>query len=157
MRKPNFKLIFLQLLGIIFLIYGTLRFFYSMYAEETFKLLNHKEKNNSFEVVDSIGQFFLNRFYFAFVISLLGISIISIINWKNKSNYINTIIVSISVFLVWFTGILFSNFINKYFNYFGGLVTKNYFYSFILGGIILTSISFILLRKSYKLEKKHSS
>ena len=81
MKKLNFKLILIQSLGILLVIYGIQSFFYSIYLESTLNLVNDLVKDNKFsESINLMKGFLLNRFFWTFIPAILSLMIISFIN-----------------------------------------------------------------------------
>jgi hypothetical protein len=149
MRKINPTLILIQWLGIFFLINGILRFFYSFNATELEYLNTVKEKFN----LKILSDFLSYQVYWAFGSYFLGMAIVALINWKKKNHFLNTIFVSILGFTIFPTKILFRGVISDFFNYLGGIFTKDYTYSFLIGGLMLTLIGSLLIWKSISLGK----
>lgn len=157
MRQLNLKTILFQWFGIFFLIHGILRFFYSFNSKELIYLLNVKEETNSNKTLNILSDFLWYGTYIAFGTFFLGIIIITLINWKNRIHFFNTIIVLILSFSLFPIGVIFRGFISNYLNSFGWIFVKEYMYSFLIGGITFTLIGSFLIWKSKPTKEKHSS
>lgn len=149
MRKLNFILILFQWFGLFFLINGILRLFYSFYAEQILYLLKVKEKSNSWKTLNILNDFLYYQVYWAFGTFILGVTVIAFLNWKNKNHFLNSIVLFLLVFVIFPSGIIFRGLISNYLNYFGGLFSKDYIYSFIIGGMIFSLIGGLLIWKSF--------
>ena len=156
MKKLNLKLILIQLLGIFFFIEGIQKFYIASDAERFMCLLKYDINSECWKNLNStfttLGDFLALRAYWSFGASVIGILIVSLINLKNKTSFLNTCFVFLLVVLIFPTGIFFRGIISDYFNYFGALFTKDYQYSFIISGIIFTLIGSLLMWKSYRIE-----
>ena len=152
MKKLNFKLILIQSLGILLVIYGIQSFFYSIYLESTLNLVNDLVKDNKFsESINLMKGFLLNRFFWTFIPAILSLMIISFINWKKEKSIYNTIIVLLIVFLFFLSGILFTNKIYELFTYLLQLVKMSKL-RIIFETLTLTIAGCLLLWKSNNLK-----
>ena len=158
MNKLNLKLILIQFFGILFLIYGTQRFFYSFYSDEIiFYFSKSADKIEHSKYVEFLGKFLWCRFYWALGMAVIGVIVIAFINIKRKNHFLNTILVALLLFAAFFSGIILTNLISKYFNYLEELFSKSYTYTCFIGGVILTLTGSMLIWKSFNLEEAHSS
>ena len=149
-KKLNIKIILIQWIGIFFLINGFLRLYYSVYAEEINYLLNSKENNS--KTLRILHDFLDYQIFAAFAAYFLGVTLIALINWKNKNHFWNSIIVALLTFVIFPSGLFFRGVICNFFNSFGGKIINNATYSFLIGGITLSLIGGFLIWKSSKIK-----
>jgi len=152
MKNFNLKITLLHFFGILSIIYGFQRFFYTFYVEEILysnKNINDVEWTKTIKLLD---DFLWNRLFLAFVIAAMGIVFVAYMNWKNKSHYINTVIVFLLLLVSFFSGIIFKNTITQYFGYFEKLFSKNYGHGYFACGIILSLVGSVLILKSIRLQ-----
>ena len=159
MNRINPILIILQWFGILFLINGVLRLYYSYYSVEILFLNIAEESSNSPEILSILDTLLNSQAFFSLGTYFIGIISIALINWKKKIHYINTILVSIFLFIIFPTGLLFKGKINTFFNYFDGLFSNDDAYSYFIAGIIFILVGsiLILLSKNLKNNTVHNN
>ncbi|GEL11164.1 hypothetical protein SAMN05192550_1746 [Flavobacterium glycines] len=153
MKNFNLRITLFYFFGILFIIYGFQRFFYSFQIKEILYLrkdINDVEWTKRIKILD---DFLWYRLYLAFVIASLGIVFVAYMNWKNKNHYINTVIIFLLLLMTFFSGIIFNNTINQYFSYFEKLFGKSYEYGYFACGIVLNFVGSLLILKSIRIEK----
>ena len=101
----------------------------------------------------SVGEFMSNIYIWAFYGYLVGIIIIAYINWKNKISYLNTIILTISLFALFPIRFFRKGLISVLFNSFGPIFTNNFGLQNLIGGITFTLIGIFILWKSVGISK----
>ncbi len=141
----------------IFIISGIDRL-YVAYNGKQFDALMNKDWGKLESLTDErIGQFFADQAYWTLVSLIIGILAVGLINWKNKFGIINSIVVLILTFGIYKTGIYSSGIINRYLNYFCGIFAEGYGMAFLIGGLIILLIGILILWKTIKINKKHST
>ncbi|WP_299224181.1 hypothetical protein [uncultured Aquimarina sp.] len=156
-KKFNLKLILLECFSLIFIISGIDRL-YVAYNGKQFDALMNKDWGKLESLTDErIGQFFADQAYWTLVSLIIGILAVGLINWKNKFGIINSIVVLILTFGIYKTGIYSSGIINRYLNYFCGIFAEGYGMAFLIGGLIILLIGILILWKTIKINKKHST
>ncbi len=153
MKNFNLRITLFHFFGILFIIYGIQRFFYSSQVEEILYLVEDIDKVEWSKRIKILDNFLWSRMYLAFVTAALGIVFVAYMNWKNKNHYINTVVVFLLLFVSFFSGIIFRNTISKYFSYFEKLYGKNYGYGYFACGIVLSLVGIILIHKSIRIQK----
>ncbi|MBC2844781.1 hypothetical protein [Winogradskyella flava] len=152
----NLKLILLECFALIFIISGIDRQYVTYHGDKFDALLNDDIKTFASLTDIRMGEFFLNQLYWTFASILIGIIIVSLVNWKNTFGIINSIIVLILTIGIYATGFYSSGIINRYLNYFCGIFAKGYGMSFLIGGLIILLVGVLILWKTIDLNKKHS-
>lgn len=153
MKNFNLRITVFHFLGILFIIYGIQRFFYSFQVEEILyirKDINDVELTKRIKILE---DFLWSRMYLAFVTAALGIVFVAFMNWKSKNHYINTVIVFLLLLVTFFSGIIFNNTISQYFSYFEKLFGKSYGYGYFACGIMLSLVGSVLIYKSIRIQK----
>ncbi|WP_343695493.1 hypothetical protein [Flavobacterium sp.] len=106
MKELNFKVILLQILGMIFLINGILQLrFYTVsgkiiWAEQHSQYHNSQYWNKLLPSKEGILNFWPNVYVWIFLGSLIGIIILAFLNWKSKLSSLNTILVAMVLYIL---------------------------------------------------------
>lgn len=106
MKKLNFGIIVIQFFGIIFLINGILQLRFYTVAEKIICAKKHLADQNSEEWMkffpnkESINDFWPSVFIWIFLALIIGIFIVSYLNWKNKISSLNTILIAIILYIL---------------------------------------------------------
>jgi len=155
MKNINIKVILFQWIGIVFFINGIQRL-YLLFQDERYSCLyesinNPKndcwEKLNLNENVGDIISSFLMWFFYAFI---FGITILSILNWRHKIHWINSLFVLILTFLLFPLKFFREGFGSIFFNSFWGIFTDDVTVENLIRGIIFTLIGLVLSNISLK-------
>ena len=160
MKNINLNAILLQWIGIIFFINGIQRLYlfsqdekYSCFIESI-----RNPKNNCWEKLNpsqSLGDYMSNFLLWFFYAFILGIIILSILNWLKKIYWINTVLVLILTFILFPLKFFREGFGCNFFNSFWGEFTENVTAENGVRGIIFTIIGIMLFTIS--LNKKQST
>lgn len=151
MKKLNIRVIILQLLGMILLIHGILQLKFYTVAEEFICATNHFQDENSecwnklFPTKDAIFNFLPSIFIWIFFGLSLGVIVIAFLNWKNKLSALNTILVSIGMYIILRLKFFRKGIFSRFFDYFTSAFTDDLTSQFIIGGIIFTLIGITVL------------
>ena len=151
MKKLNIKVAFIQIFGMIFLINGILQLRFFSVAEKVICARKHFQGQKPedwyrlFPTKDAVFNFLPGIFIWIFLALSFGIIVIAFMNWKNKLSALNTILVSIVMYIIlrlkFFRKGVFANF----FDYFTSAFTDDLKTQFIIGGIIFTVIGITIL------------
>jgi hypothetical protein len=151
MKKLNLRVIILQLIGMIFLIHGILQLRFYTVAEEFICATNHFQDEKSecwkrlFPTQDDIFKFLPSIYVWIFFGLSLGIILIAFLNWKNKLSALNTILVSIIMYIILRLKFFRKGVFSRFFDYFTSPFTDDVTTQFIIGGIIFTLIGSTVL------------
>lgn len=161
MKKINFTTILIQVLGIILFAYGFFQLKIFSVSEKynfAFKSLSYQSKKNQWSelygkenVFDFISSVMLWKFYGL----LIGVILIAFINGKSKISILNTLLSTISTYIVFF--FLFEPHFSIFIvDDFGLLFSNNFETKYLIGGVILSFIGLVLLYLSYHLNRLKS-
>ena len=160
MKNLNIKAILFQWIGIIFFINGIQRL-YLLFQDEKYSCLIESlknPKNNCWKTLslnERVGDVISNFLLWFFYAFLFGIIILSILNWRNKIHWINSLFVLILTFILFPLKFFREGFGNNFFNSFWGEFTHNITYENCIRGIIFTFVGIILFAIS--LNRKQST
>jgi hypothetical protein len=154
-KKINIKIVLFETIALIFIINGLQRLYVASQGAKYDAIMSDNwEKFESLTTL-TIGQFIANRAIWTLIIILMGVLVIGLINWKNKINIINSILLFLLIIGVSFTGFFMKGIVNNYLNYFSGLFGETYGTPFFIGGTILTLIGITILWQTLSRHKKH--
>ena len=151
MKKLNIRVIILQLVGMIFLIHGILQLRFYTVAEEFICATNHFQDEKSecwnrlFPAKDAVFNFLPGIFIWIFLALSFGIIAIAFLNWKNKLSALNTILVSIVMYIILRLKFFRKGVFAHFFDYFTSAFTDDFTTQFIIGGIAFTVIGITIL------------
>ncbi|KAF2514209.1 hypothetical protein [Flavobacterium foetidum] len=106
MKKLDIRVILLQFLGITLLTNGILQLRYFSVAEKFLCAINHFNDQtsecwkNSFPSKEDFFNFFPGIYIWIFIGLVIGIFIVSFLNWKNKLSALNTILVALVMYIL---------------------------------------------------------
>lgn len=156
MKKLNFRVILFQIIGIIFLIHGILQLRFYTVAEKFICATNYFQNkklecwNRLFPKNEDIINFWPNIYIWIFLGFLLGIFIISFLNWRNRLSSLNTILVAIVMYIIMRFKFFRKGILSRLFDSFLSVFSDDPATQFIVGGIIFTLIGGIILWLSVK-------
>jgi len=151
MKKLNLRVVVIQLFGMIFLIHGILQLRFYTVADEficaTNHFQNHKSEcwNRLFPAKDDILNFLPSIYIWIFLALSLGIIMIAFLNWKNKLSALNTILVSIIMYIILKLKFFRRGVFSRLFDHFTSAFSDDITIQFIIGGIIFTTIGVVIL------------
>ncbi|MDR7208867.1 hypothetical protein [Flavobacterium piscis] len=151
MKKLNIRVILFQLLGMIFLIHGVLQLRFYTVAEKFICATNHFQEEKSecwnrlFPAKDDIFNFLPSIYIWIFLGLSLGVIIIAFLNWKNKLSALNTILVSIIMYIILRLKFFRKGVFSRLFDYFTSAFSDDLTTQFIIGGITFTVIGITIL------------
>lgn len=151
MKKLNISVILLQLLGMIFFIEGILQLRFYTVAEEIICAANHFQDKKSecwnrlFPTMESNFHFWPNIYIWIFIGLLVGISFVCFLNWRNKLSALNTILVSIIMYILLRLKFFRKGIAPQLFNSVRVLFSDDFKIQCLIGGIIFTIIGIIIL------------
>ena len=144
MKKLNLKVVLIQLFGMIFLIHGILQLRFYTVAEEFICATNHFQDlksecwNRLFPAQDDIFNFLPSIYIWIFLGLSFGIITIAFLNWKNKLSALNTILVSIIMYIILRLKFFRKGVFSRIFDHFTSVFSDDFTMQFIIGGIIFT-------------------
>jgi len=155
MKNLNLKAILFQWIGIIFFINGIQRLYLLFQYKKYFCLVEsmRNPENKCWKKLssnESAVEFVTNFLFWFFYAFILGIIILSILNWRHKIHWINSLLVFILTFILFPLKFFREGFGNTFFNAFWGLFTDNSTIENCIRGIIFTTIGIILSLISLK-------
>ena len=151
MKKLNLRVVLIQLIGMIFLIHGILQLRFYTVAEEFICATKHFQDNKSecwnrlFPENDDIFSFLPSIYIWIFLGLSLGIIFTAFLNWKNKLSALNTILVSIIMYIILKLKFFRRGVFSSLFDHFTSLFSDDITIQFIIGGIIFTSTGIAIL------------
>lgn len=151
MKKLNFKIILIQFIGIIFLINGLLQLrFYTatekiIYIRKHFKSSQTRGYDPLFPAETDIFDFWSSIYVWIFLGMLLGICMISYINWKNKLSALNNIIIALCLYIVLRLKFFRRGILSDVFHPFTVTLSDDLAIQFFIEGIIFTFIGSVIL------------
>ncbi|GGF09048.1 hypothetical protein [Flavobacterium limi] len=151
MKKLNIRVILLQLLGMIFLIHGTLQLRFYSVAEEIIcaanDFQNQKKEcwNRLFPTMESISGFWPGVYIWIFLGASAGIIIISFLNWKNKLSALNTILVSTLIYILLRLKFFRKSTISHLLSSFGNLFSDDFKTQCLIRGAVFTLLGIFIL------------
>ncbi|PIF31278.1 hypothetical protein CLU81_1764 [Flavobacterium sp. 9] len=151
MKKINFFVILIQLSGMIFLIHGILQLRYYSVAEQYICAVKHFQGqqtdcwNELFPTKEILLDFWPSIYIWIFLGLLIGIFVISFLNWKHKFSSLNSIIVAIVMYIIirlkFFRRGVFSRLFHSFTSAFSDDITVQ----FIVGGVLFTLMGLAIL------------
>ena len=162
MKKLNFGIILIQFFGVVFLINGVLQLRLFTVAAKIICAKKHLQNQNSeewmkfFPTKESINDFWPSVFIWIFFALLIGIFIISYLNWKSKISSLNTIIVAIVLYMLLRLKFFRRETISLPFRSLRTLISNDYGIQCLAEGIIFTLIGLSLLYFSTSSKLLHS-
>jgi hypothetical protein len=166
--KMEYKIIILQSLGFLLIINGIKRLHVVMYSKiyECFlNSINNNESNNDIIIQNentlqcltlngynnfSFEQLITHKLYLAIFGLILSISLVTIINWKYKVEFINSLTVLCMIIGISFIAFVSNLKIHVFLNFFGELFTNNLKYSNLITGLIFPIIGILIIILSKK-------
>lgn len=151
MKKLNIRVVTIQLFGMIFLIHGILQLRFYTLAEEFLCATNHFQDEKSecwkrlFPTQDAIFNFLPSIYIWIFFGLSLGIIMIAFLNWKNKLSALNTILVSIVMYIILRLKFFRKGIFARLFDHFTSAFSDDFTTQFIIGGITFTFMGVIIL------------
>lgn len=153
-KRIKIKLILLELIALIFIVSGLQRVYLATQGVKYDALANRDwDKFEDLIHPETASQFFVNRVLWTFGFTLCLIFIIGLINWKNKVEIINSIILFIIVLSISSTGFFLRGVVNQYLNYFCGLFGESYGIAFTIGGALFFMVGAVFFWKAISLSK----
>ena len=156
MKKLNFRVILFQIIGIIFLIHGILQLRFYTVAEKFICATNYFQNkklecwNRLFPKKEDVISFWPSIYIWIFLGFLLGIFIISFLNWRNRLSSLNTILVAIVMYIIMRFKFFRKGTLSRLFDSFISIFSDDSATQFIVGGIIFTLIGVTILWLSVK-------
>ncbi|MEO7975663.1 hypothetical protein [Flavobacterium sp.] len=157
MKKLNIRVVFIQLVGMIFLIHGILQLRFYTVAEEFICATSHFQDEKSecwnrlFPTKDAIFNFLPSIYIWIFLGLSLGIILIAFLNWKNKLSALNTILVSIVMYIILRLKFFRKGVFSRLFDNITSAFSDDFTTQFIIGGIIFTITGIAVLWLSVNL------
>ncbi|MBE8727878.1 hypothetical protein [Flavobacterium hungaricum] len=151
MKKLNFGIILIQFFGVVFLINGILQLRLFTAAEKISCAKKHLKSQNTaewmkmFPTKEAINDFWPSVFIWIFFALLIGIFIISYLNWKSKISSLNTILVAIVLYVLLRFKFFRREIISLPFRPLRNFVSNDYGIQCLIEGIIFTLIGLTLL------------
>jgi hypothetical protein len=151
MKKLNIRVILLQLVGMIFLIHGILQLRFYTVAEKFICATNHFQDQKSecwnrlFPTNDDISNFWPSIYIWIFFALSVGVVLISFLNWKYKLSSLNTILVTIVMYIIIRLKFFRKGVFARLFDSFASSFSDDFAIQFIIGGITFTAIGIIVL------------
>lgn len=151
MKKLNFGIILIQFFGVVFLINGILQLrLYTVAdkvicAKKYYRNQNSEEWMKFFPTKDAITDFWPSVFIWIFFALLIGIFIISYLNWKNKISSLNSILVAVVLYLLLRFKFFRTEMISLPFRSLRSYVSDDYGIQCLVEGIIFTLVGLIFL------------
>ncbi|SNR78523.1 hypothetical protein SAMN04487979_12144 [Flavobacterium sp. ov086] len=141
----------MQLSGMISLIHGVLQLRFYTVAEEYICAIEHFQDQNSecwnklFPTKEIIFNFWPSIYIWIFLGLLIGILIVSFLNWKHRFSSLNTLIVAIVMYIIirlkFFRRGVFARLFESFISLFSDDITVQ----FIMSGIIFTLLGITIL------------
>ncbi|MBP1224806.1 hypothetical protein [Flavobacterium sp. 1355] len=106
MKKLNIKVVFIQVLGMIFLINGILQLRFFSVAEKVMCARKHfqgqksEDWNRLFPTKDAVFNFWPNVYIWIFFGLIIGIVLVSFLNWKRKLSSLNSLLVAMILYIL---------------------------------------------------------
>ena len=106
MKKLNIKVAFIQIFGMIFLINGILQLRFFSVAEKVICARKHFQGQKPedwyrlFPTKDAVFNFWPNVYIWIFFGLIIGIILVSFLNWKNKLSSLNSLFVAIILYVL---------------------------------------------------------
>ena len=141
----NWKNAIIESLGLILLMSGIKRLFYSSNP-----IVNLEAEKLSPE---SIVFLHIEAFIWSMVALLIGAVSLVIFKLKVKQSILDTVLAILIIFLIIPTGFFNKGIINSLFNSFGAIFTNIKTTSALINGILLTLGGFFILKRNFKLIK----
>jgi hypothetical protein len=154
MKKLNFRIILIQFIGIIFLINGILQLRFYTAAEKIIYIRKHFGHTKTgvrdplFPAEADISDFWSSVYVWIFPGMILGICLVSYINWKNKLSALNNIIIALCLYMVLRFKFFRKGILSDVFHPFTATLSDNPTVQFFIEGIIFTFIGSIILYSS---------
>ena len=151
MKKLNIRVVIIQLFAMIFLIHGILQLRFYTVAEEFICATNHFQDKKSecwnrlFPSKDDVFNFLPGIFIWVFIGLSLGIILIAFLNWKNKLSALNTILVSMVMYIILRLKFFRKGVFSRLFGDFTSALSDDFTTQFIIGGIIFTFMGAAIL------------
>ena len=156
MTKINFKILLIQFIGCIFFIQGIQNLYFATQTEKFYCYIEYF-KNPKCECYQKLGlneigaEFLSNVYLWFFYGFIVGIIIVSIINWKKNRHPLNSILLFILLFILFPIHFFRNEYVSLMFRQIGELFTQDFKVQNIIGGVTYTLIGSSLLRKSYRI------
>lgn len=151
MKKINILVILIQLFGMIFLIHGILQLRYYSVAEEYICAIKHFQGQHSecfnelFPNKEIILDFWPSIYIWIFLGLLLGIFLVSFLNWKHKFSSLNTLIVAIVMYVIIRLKFFRRGVFSQLFHSFTAAFSDDFTVQLIVGGVLFTLIGITIL------------
>ncbi len=157
MTKINFKIIFIQFIGCIFLIQGIQNVYFATQTEKFYCYIEYF-KNPKCECYQRlglngiVGEFMSDVYLWFFYGFIIGIILIFIINWKKNRHILNSILLIVLLFSLFLIHFFRNEYVSLIFGQLGKIFTKDFGIQNIIGGITYTLIGSLFLWKSYRIK-----
>lgn len=151
MKKINILVILIQLFGMIFLIHGILQLRYYSVAEQYICAIKHFQGQRSecfselFPNKEIILDFWPSIYIWIFLGLLLGIFLVSFLNWKHKFSSLNTLIVAIVMYVIIRLKFFRRGVFSQLFHSFTAAFSDDFTVQLIVGGVLFTLIGITIL------------
>ena len=151
MKKLNFGIILIQFFGVVLIINGILQLRLYTVAEKIICVKKLCGNHNSDEWMkffpnrEAVNDFWPSVFVWIFFALLIGIFIVSYLNWKNKISSLNSIIVAIILYVLLRIKFFRKEIISLPFRSLRALISDDYGVQCLVEGIIFTLIGLTIL------------
>lgn len=151
MKKINIIVILIQLSGMIFLIHGILQLRYYTVAEQYICAIKHFQGqktdcwNELFPTKEIISNFWPSIYIWIFLGLVLGIFLVSFLNWRHKFSPLNSIIVAIVMYIIIRLKFFRKGVFSRLFHSFTSAFSDDITVQFIVGGVLFTLMGITIL------------
>lgn len=159
MKKINIGVLLIQFFGMIFLINGVLQLRLYSVAEKVICIKNYAHNQDSeywnrlFPTKEDVISFWPNVYIWIFFGLVIGIFLVTFLNWKNKLSSVNTILLAIALYLLLRLKFFRKEIFSLLFRPIRNLLSDDFGTQCLIEGILFTIIglSFIYLSVNSKL------
>ncbi|MEO8532260.1 MAG: hypothetical protein ABI441_00850 [Flavobacterium sp.] len=158
MKKLNIKILLIQLTGMIFFVNGVMQLRFYTVAEKIFFAKNNLQYQNSehwyefFPTKEDGFNFWPTVYIWIFFALIFGILFVSFLNWKNKLSPLNTIIVTIVMYIILRLKLFRKEIISQFFNPIRTVFSDDFGTQCLIEGITFTCIGILILYLSTNLK-----
>lgn len=149
-EKLNFKLVAIDIAFVFLFTTGLKRLYVSSQAEFFQLSLDNDIEGLTAKYGSTISDLFFQLYFWPLGYMGIALLIISVINWRFKVPFINLILVFIFSLSFFPLGIINGDYIPSLFNSFCYVFSNELKTSFLIGGILITGASLILLGLNIK-------
>ncbi|MCI9843990.1 hypothetical protein [Flavobacterium pectinovorum] len=154
MKKLDIRVILFQLAGMVFLMHGVLQLRFYTVAEEIICVVTFFQDKKSecwnrlFPGMKNNVSFWPDVYIWIFIGLLIGILLISFLNWKNKLCPLNTILVSTIIYILLRLKFFIKSTLSHLLSSFGDLFSNDFKTQCLINGVTFTFIGIIILYTS---------